>query len=292
MENDKDVVFLFGDLGWQVFDGLREKYPARVMNAGISEDSMIGMASGLALAGKKVYCYTMTAFMLYRGFEFIRNDLAYNNNKAVLVTVGSGFQDYPREGATHNAIEDISIGTAIPNLTVLSPSDGKETEILIDMIDEIKTPVWLRLAKASDYSIHDKHKNLKIGKPLTLQEGDDLTIVSTGQITKTAIEVAARLKSENLTPKIIECPTLKPLDTLEISKSVSDTGMCVVIEESTGGLANIVSRAVAQNSLKSKFISFAIPDTFVYGFGSKEWMLQQAGLDADTIYKKLKKEIL
>ena len=283
IEEGRDSYILSGDLGFGAFDKFRKQYPKRFINAGIAEQSMIGIGCGLAKAGKEVFAYSILPFAVYRPFEFIRNDAAYNDIPIRVVGVGVGF-DYDLAGNTHFGLEDIQVMTAISNLIVISPSDGKETEILMDKMKEINKPIYLRLSKKSEESIHSMYKDIIIGKALKLREGKDILILSTGKITETAIKVCELLKDSGLSAELLEYHTLKPFDKSALYHSCEGKKLIITIEENTGGFNLIVSRALHELGITTQLHEFYLPDEFPHMVGSREWMLKEAGLSAEEIF--------
>ena len=146
---DSDIYLLTGDLGFSVLESFQREFPERFINIGISEQAMIGVAAGLAMMGKKVFVYSILPFVTMRCFEQVRVDLCYQNLPVRLVGVGAGL-NYGTAGATHHAIEDISVMRSLPNLSVLSPGSCKEVEALLDQANELKGPAYFRLSKSQD----------------------------------------------------------------------------------------------------------------------------------------------
>ncbi len=286
LKSGEDLYVLTGDVGWNALDKIRELFPKNLINMGVAEQSTLLIAIGMALEGKEVYTYSILPFSTFRIFEQIRL-ACYNNASIRIVGMGVGY-DYDLGGNTHFGLEDIQVMTALPNLTVISPSDGKETAILMDKIKNIKDPVYIRLSKNSDQEIHQKHDLIEIGKALRIREGNDVLIVTTGEITKMAIDAAASLSKDGIECEILDMHTLKPFDGQTIIQSSRDKKAIVVIEENTGGLGKLVSFELAKGAVKiRKFINLKLPDEFVKKVGKRPWMLEQAGLSVDNIYNSI-----
>ena len=151
MNVDKNAVLLTADVGWNSFDHIREKYPDRFVNMGLSEQSMAGVAAGMAKMGKNVFMYSIIPFMLYRAFEQIRDDICYPDLSVRLVGTGASFS-YGEAGSTHQPFEDLRIASALPNMVVLSPSDPREVEVLFKRMKDVKHPVYMRLGRTGEPS--------------------------------------------------------------------------------------------------------------------------------------------
>lgn len=287
--NAREAYLLTGDLGFSVFDDLRKIHPKYFLNMGVAEQSMVGISAGLANSGKEVYVYSIVPFIMYRAFEQIRNDICYPNLPVRLIGVGAGLS-YSDAGPTHHSIEDVAISTALPNLTVLSPSDPKEVEFFMRKMITINGPVYLRISKRGEPLLHSMHKNMKIGRALKIANGNDVLIVSTGAITKQAIETAQILEKEGTSCEILDLHTLKPFDYKSVINSARNKKLVVTVEENSGGLASMV--ALALSSIGGpKQLQFKLLDEFSHVSGSREYLLNNYGLNPSKMAVKIKKAI-
>jgi transketolase len=144
-----DLFLLTADLGFRLFDGFQANHPGRFIDVGIAESNMAGIAAGLALSGRKVYCYSIIPFLVMRGYEQIRVDIAFHNLNVRLVGVGGGFT-YGLEGFTHFALEDLALMRALPNMTVVIPSDRAQAEALAEASYEHEGPMYIRLGRTDN----------------------------------------------------------------------------------------------------------------------------------------------
>ena len=291
MDHEKeknDTYLITGDLGFSVFEPIRERHPDRFVNAGVSEQNMIGVSAGLALTRKKVFVYSIIPFLLYRPFEQVRNDICYHNLPVRLVGVGAGLT-YPDAGSTHLPFEDLKVADAIPNLTILSPSDPTEVEIFMKQMEILNEPVYMRLAKNEPKIEHGKHNSIKIGRALELREGNKILIVSTGIMTRVAMELADMLDKEKGSIGVLEIHTLKPFDYSAIISAAEGKRLIVTIEDSTGALFDKVASSVTGMDLK--IIKFSLPDEFVHTSGSRDYLLDRYGLTARKMYEKIKRVV-
>lgn len=176
-----DIYVLTGDLGYKLFDGIRSVCPDRFYNMGIAEANMVGVASGMALCGNTVYCYSIIPFLVMRAYEQIRLDVDYHNLNVKLVGVGAGF-GYGMEGITHFALEDISLMASLQNMTVVSPADQFEASCLADISYEHQGPMYIRIGKTGAPLIHQKTPKFKLGKSMFLSEGKKVAIFATGDM--------------------------------------------------------------------------------------------------------------
>ncbi|MCH7604812.1 transketolase, partial [Patescibacteria group bacterium] len=196
---DKDIFFVTGDLGYNVIENFVKKFPAQFVNAGVAEQNMTGMAAGMALSGKTVFTYSIANFPSLRPLEHIRNDICYNNANVKIVSIGAGFQ-YGGLGASHHATEDIAIMRALPNMVVISPADGIDTELATKAIVEYEGPCYLRLG--IDYGLQEPY-DFEIGKAHTPKDGKDITLISTGNMLKEALKAAEELEKEGIEARVL-----------------------------------------------------------------------------------------
>ena len=293
LKKKRSIYLISGDLGFAAFDQLREEFQDNFINSGVAEQSMISIGTGMALEGKEVYCYSILPFAAYRPFEQIRI-ACYNKAPIRIVGMGVGI-DYDLAGNTHFGLEDIQVMTSLPNITVLSPCDEKEVEILLNQIIGIKNPVYLRLSKNSENAAHGMHDMIRLGEPLKVRgsrsKDAGIAIVSTGAMTKTALEVAEKLAAAGKECDVWHIHTIKPCNYSSMVDALKGAETVVTIEENTGGFKQIVSSWMLQEGVSAKLIPFTLPDDFGHTVGKKKWMLEQLGLSADAIYGKLLKQI-
>ena len=284
-DKDKDIVAMLADNGIIVFDNYKDKYPNQFVNVGISESALIGMASGMAMSGLKPFVYTIIPFLTMRPYEFIKNDICYQNTNVKLIGIGAGFA-YSTLGPTHHAIEDISIMNILPNLTIISPADPLETQKATKAIYDLNTPTYMRIGTGKNPRIYENDYNFEIGKGVVLKEGKDLTIISTGTILSLLKEIVNEI---DIDIELINIHTIKPIDEELIIKSVTKTKKVITIEEHfiTGGLGSIVANVLSTNQIKVKFKQLGIKDNFVSSYGSLEYLRKLNNLDKDSIKREL-----
>ena len=288
-EKDDRVYLITTDTGFTIFDDFQKQFPDRYLNIGISESAMIGLAAGLALAGKIVFLYGIVPFVTMRCFEQIRNDLCMQNLPVKIVGVGEGLT-YGGEGATHHSIEDIAVMACLPNMTVVCPGDPVETQKVVKESMTIAGPMYIRLGKSGEKVLCEKNANsIQIGKGNMLRKGEGLGIIATGNMTETALDVADLLKKKGLNPWLVSMHTVKPIDRTLIGELAGNCKLLVTIEEHStiGGLGSIVSNVITEDKLGVELIKFAIPDQYVDVAGSREFQQDQYGLTPDKISIKL-----
>ena len=245
--SDPSIWLLTADLGFSVLEPFMERFPDRFVNVGVAEQNMIGVAAGLALAGKTVVTYSIVNFATLRCLEQIRNDICYHRANVKIVGVGAGFT-YGAQGYTHHGIEDLAVMATLPELDVVAPSDPVEARLATQLTLARPGPCYLRLGKAGEPTLHNSNPEFDHGKMLPLRPGRDALIIATGGIAAEAME-AARLWSEQGSQAAVwSAPWVRPFDADAVAQAASEFSTILTIEEGveTGGLGAAAARVLAQ----------------------------------------------
>jgi transketolase len=267
----------------------RQEFPTRFIDVGVAEQTMIGLAAGLALRGCKPFAYTIANFSIYRPFEQVRNDVCYQNLPVTVVGMGAGIT-YSPLGATHHTIEDVAVMSAIPNMSVLAPCDPAEVTEAVFVASRHKGPVYLRLGKAGEPNLTAYAEPFRFGKVRQLKAGDHFAILSYGPITKMAMDLAAKLDSEgSRSAAVYSVHTLKPLDQDGIAALLNRFPVVVVIEEHVerGGLGSQVKQVAWDSRASCNLHTFSLRDEFLHVYGSQDDIRRAHGLSLDQIYPTL-----
>jgi transketolase len=287
-----DVVVLDADLSGSTKTGKFGKaFPDRFFNLGVSEQDMIGMASGLSLTGKLPFASTFAVFETGRAWEQIRQTVCYSNLNVKLVATHSGIT-VGEDGASHQAVEDIALMRVLPNMTVIVPSDGLETTQVINAIaDEYYGPVYVRLGRSKVPPVMPERYRFRIGKAYTFHMGKDVTIIAAGIMVSAALESAQMLKKYGIDAGVINMSTIKPLDTKTVLKAAKTSRILVTAEEHSviGGLGSAVSEFLSEH-YPAQVIKIGMKDEFGCS-GASEELLRFYGLTSDTIVKTIKKAL-
>jgi transketolase len=282
-EQNKNIWLLTGDLGYSVLEDFAERFPDRFVNMGVAEQNMTGVAAGIALSDKVVFTYSISNFPTLRCLEQIRNDICYHNANVKIVAVGAGFA-YGSAGYTHHGIEDVAVMRAMPNITILSPGDPIEVELITKATVNINGPCYIRLGKGGEQNVHDFKPKIEIGKSIWLRNGTDIAIISTGAILLEALQATEKLRSKNIDAALISMPTIKPLD-IETIKIISETfHLIFVIEEHRcGGLGSAIAEYLASMDRKCILKQVAINDVYLSDVGSQSYLRKIHGLASTSI---------
>jgi transketolase len=268
----------------------RVEFPERFLNVGVAEQSMIGICAGMALKGFQPFAYTIATFSLYRPFEFIRDDLCYQNLPVTVVGIGGGVV-YSTLGGTHHCQEDIAIAGAIPNMSIIAPCDPLETrEATVYCSRQRKGPIYLRLGKAGEPVFTDKALDAwQFGKIRYIKRGGDVCILSYGIIMKKAFAVAEWLEQQGKTVSIVSVHTMKPLDRAGIEAALRSHRHVIVIEEHApqGGLAAQTKQIAWDSKASCELKTFTLQDEFIHNYGSHDDLLAAHGLDVTKMAQQL-----
>jgi transketolase len=282
---DPRIALVVGDLGFGVVDKFAEQYPAQFVNAGVAEQNMTGIAAGMALCGKVVFTYSIANFPTLRCIEQIRNDVCYHNANVKIVSVGGGLA-YGALGISHHATEDIAMMRVLPNITVVAPGDPLEAELATQALVADPGPAYLRLGRAGEPRVHHLPIDFQLGKAIQLLNGRDITLVATGTMLYTTMQVAERLARDRIQARVISMHTIKPLDTDALLSAVEETGGVITLEEHsiTGGLGSAVAEFLAElPDVHVRFKRLGLPPQFTSLVGCHEYLKSSYALTLDGI---------
>lgn len=279
-----DIMLLTGDLGFTVLEEFRDTLPKQFINAGVAEQNMIGMAAGMAMAGHRVFTYSIIPFTTFRCLEHIRNDICYHKLAVCVVGLGAGYS-YGHMGSTHHAIEDIAVLRSIPNMNVVCPGDPTEVEGAVKAISTLSKPTYLRLGKAGEPKLHAENQHFTLGKAICMRHGMAMTIIATGNMLETGLLVTNILAAKGIDVRLISMHTIKPIDHEAIIKAAKETPFLVTIEEHSriGGLGSAVAEILSIFDVRTKHLICSAPDEFAPFCGSQAYLRKQCSLDTESI---------
>lgn len=285
---DSSIVLLTADLGYSVFENFIRKFPHRYYNVGISEQNMAGLAAGLALEGFRPIIYSIIPFTTMRNYEQLRNDICYQNLPVIVVGVGSGFS-YGPYGRTHHALEDISIMRTLPGMTVFSPSDPIETQLVTREAYRLKSPSYIRLGKAGEPNLHKKPFKFTLGKIYNIRKGDNVAVFVTGNIASEVLLASDTLSKRGFRISVYTIPTIKPIDRNSVRKEILRHKTIITVEEHSiiGGLGSTIAEIIAEESMNVLFKRIAVQDPITHFVGNQEYMRKKNGINATSIAKKI-----
>jgi transketolase len=289
-DEDHRVVMLSGDIGNRLFDKFKAKHPSRFFNCGVAEANMMGVAAGMAMNGLRPVAYTITPFVTTRCLEQIRTDVCYHEAPVTIVAVGAGLA-YSGLGPTHHACEDISFLRSIPNMVVICPGDAFEVRAALRASMQQDRPVYIRMGKKGEPVVHGGPiGNFQIGKAITIADGKDVCLLSTGNMLPEVIEAAHMLKEKGISAQVVSFHTVKPLDEALLKDAFGNFKLVATIEEHSliGGFGAAVSEWLTDSHVSNQnFLRFGTPDAFFKKSGEQEYAREMLGLSAHQIAEKI-----
>ena len=248
-KNDREILVLTSDSrGSASMVQFGEELPEQIVEVGIAEQNIVGIAAGLAHSGKKSFIASPACFLSMRAIEQIKVDLAYSKTDVKLIGISGGIS-YGALGMSHHSVQDLAVTRAIPGLDVMMPADRHETKKMIEALINYERPVYMRIGRnAVQDSYPSEDYNFEIGKAVTMKKGDDLTIIASGETVRVALDSAEALEESGVHCRVINMHTIKPLDTDVIIKAARETGRIITIEEHSifGGLGAAVAEVISQ----------------------------------------------
>jgi transketolase len=280
-----ELLLLTGDLGFGVLNGFAARFPRQLLNVGVAEQNMSGLAAGLALEGHTVFTYSIGNFPTLRCLEQIRNDICYHRANVKIVCVGGGMS-YGAVGMSHHATEDLAILRALPGMLVLSPGDLWEAAEAAKHLVSHRGPAYLRLDKSSAPLTAHRDRAFCPGCIRTVCDGSDVTLAATGGILGEALLAADALAGQGVFCRVLSVHTIKPLDTNTLVAAALETGGIVSIEEHAvdGGLGGAIAESLMEaGASPGFFVRMGLRNTFSSVVGSQQYLRRVYSLDAAAI---------
>lgn len=249
-KENQDILVLTSDSrGSASLVNFGKELPDQIVEVGIAEQNLVGVASGLAASGKKPFVASPACFLSMRSIEQIKVDVAYSNTNVKLIGISGGVS-YGALGMSHHSLQDLAVTRAIPGLDVMMPADRHEAKKMIEALVDYDKPVYLRIGRnpVEDSYVSEDY-DFQIGKAVTMKEGTDITIIATGETVRVALDSAEALEQDGIHCRVINMHTIKPLDKEAILKAAQETGRIITIEEHSvyGGLGSAVAEVVSQS---------------------------------------------
>jgi len=285
----EDVVVLDADLSGATKTGVfKKEFPERHINCGIAEGNMMTVAAGIATTGKVPFASSFAMFAAGRAFEQVRNSIGYPHLNVKIGATHGGIS-VGEDGATHQCNEDLGIMRTIPGMVVINPADDIEAKAAVKAAYEYVGPVYMRFGRLAVPVINDNPDyKFEIGKGIVLREGKDVAIIATGLEVAESLAAAEMLAADGIDAKVINIHTIKPLDEELVVAAAKETGKVVTVEEHSviGGLGSAVAEVLSEKA-PTKMLKIGVNDTFGES-GPAVALIKKYGLDAESIYKKVK----
>lgn len=288
--NDRQIIAVTSDSrGSGKLVKFGQELPDQIVEVGIAEQNLVGVAAGLASCDKKVFAVSPACFLTARSLEQIKNDICYSNNPATVVGISAGVS-YGALGSTHHSLHDFAVLRAINNIIIVVPADNYETEKATELAVESKIPVYLRFGKKPMPYLNDQKDGFVFGKGRVITEGDDVAIIANGETVYPALQAAAQLKEAGINATVVSMHTIKPLDTALISKLADQCKAIITVEEHSvhGGLGEACASFLLQKGYTKKFKIMGIPDEYTVT-GSQVEIFNHYGISEEGIAEEVRK---
>jgi transketolase len=292
-KKDPKIILILADTGGFFCEKFSQKLKKQFLNVGIAEQNVIGIAAGLALAGKTPFVFNILPFAALRCYEQIRIDLCCMSLSVSIVGTGAGF-DYNTLGPTHHGTEDIGAMRGLPGMTVISPSDDIMAREMVNYCVKKQGPKYLRLERTGYPFVYDKNEKFNIERGFNvLRKGKDVSIVATGRMVMRALELAKTLSSHSINAGVIDLFKIKPIQEDLLCEALSPYEHIAAIEEHfiIGGLGSAVLETLSNNGIDKHVLRLGIPDKFCRIYGNRFYLQKENCLDLESLEKRLIKEL-
>jgi transketolase len=288
MQNDSRVCSLLSDSGTDYDIMMFRDLPKQCFNFGIAEQNKVGAASGMAAMGKIPFIYTTNAFLAYRSFEFIRDDICFQKRNVKIVGMGMGIGGWPTLGPSHHTSEDTAALRSLPELVFLSAATPLELTQMVQYAYEYEGPVYIRMGMSTEEELYTDEYKFEPGKLSKLIEGNNIAIFTTGTIAAEAYHAAEQLGAE-----CYNIATIKPLDTEGIINAVKDKRKVFTVEEHQliGGIGGAIAEVLAENGVSVPLVRIGLNDRFAHGYGTAAEIRKMNGLDRESICNRIQQHL-
>jgi len=279
-----DVVVVTSDSrGSGKLTSFGKRFPERIVETGIAEQNLVGVAAGLASAGKRVFAVSPASFLTARALEQIKNDVAYSSFPVVLVGISAGVS-YGALGATHHSLHDLAALRAINNIDIVVPADAAETRAAVRAAATHGRPLYLRFGKKPMPAVHAGDLAFRVGSAVTVREGTDAAFVATGETVACAVEASDQLRAAGISARVVSMHTVKPLDRQALLECARTCRAVITVEEHSvcGGLGEACAAVLLQAGVACRFRIAALPDEHLVN-GSQGELFAHYGLDAEGL---------
>jgi len=288
-KTNEDLVVLTSDSrGSAKLAEFGETYPERMIEVGIAEQNIVGIASGLALVGKRPFAVSPAPFLSMRSIEQVKVDVAYSRQNVKLVGISGGVS-YGQLGMSHHSLQDFAVTRAIPDLQVLCPADRFETEAMFNTLIDSDKPAYIRLGRNPVEDVYDSAEiDFEIGEAVTLKEGFDVLLIAIGEAVRPTLDAAEKLEEDGVSASVLNVHSLKPFDSEKVLKLSKKIGTVITVEEHSvhGGLGALVAETISEEKgIKQRIIGFPDEDLVT---GSSDDLFQYYGIAEENIIDQAK----
>lgn len=281
---DARIVLITGDLGFMAVEPFMDACPGRFFNAGVAEQDMIGIATGLAESGFIPFCYSIASFASLRPYEFIRNGPVQHGWPVRIIGVGGGF-DYGHAGYSHHGIEDIAVMRALPGISIVAPSDPAQAVAALLATWDLPGPVYYRIGKDDRFVVPGLDGRFTLGGVDRLRAGHDCLLIATGALVSEACTAAERLAAMGIDAGVLALASIRPEPADALAGALAAVPLAVTVEahQRNGGIGSLVAEVIAERAIPCRLIRRAATGVSDGRTGSADWLLRRHGLDAESV---------
>lgn len=287
------LLLLSGDIGNRLFDRFKAEAGDRFFNCGVAEANMMSMAAGLAAVGWRPVVYTINSFAVGRCFEQIKVDVCYHRVPVIIVGVGGGLS-YASLQATHHSLEDVAVLRSLPGIKIVCPADPFEVRGSLRSALKEPGPVFIRLGKKGEPSIHSSLPEFRIGRPIEIREGRDVCLLGTGTVLPMVLRAADLLSENGVSARVVSHPTVKPLDDAFLTEVFRQFRVVAVIEEHSmvGGFGSALAEWRADHHLSNaRLLRFGTADRYLDGALDQAFARAALGLTVEAIVSRVREAL-
>jgi transketolase len=283
-EQDDRVVLMTGDLGFMALEPFRDRFPDRFFNMGVAEQNMVGVATGLAEAGFKPFCYSIVPFAVLRPYEFIRNGPVLHGLPVTIVGMGGGFE-YGNAGPSHYGIEDVGVMRLLQDMAVIAPADAEQVEAAVKARGAWPGPAYLRLGKNDRAHVPGLDGRFELGRAQEVRAGTDVALFTMGSITESVVAAAEALGRDGISAAVVVIASVSPAPADDIRRIASAHRRAVTIEAhvTNGGIGSLVSEIIAESGLGCRLVRMGVDRPYGTRGGSEAYLHETHGISAACI---------
>ncbi|HXJ32674.1 MAG TPA: transketolase C-terminal domain-containing protein [Candidatus Eisenbacteria bacterium] len=287
-EADRRIALLTGDLGYMALEPFMERYPDRFFNAGVAEQNMVGIATGLAEAGYVPFVYSIVTFATLRPYEFIRNGPVWHRLPVRIVGVGGGFE-YGPQGLSHHGLEDVGVMRVQPGMTVVAPADHQQMATALRATWDVAGPVYYRIGKDDRTVVPGLDGRFRVGRAEVVREGRDVAIVAMGSVASEAASAARMLEERGVSARVVVVASVRPAPADDLRAALADVPLALTVEAhyAAGGVGSLVAEVIAESGLRCRLVRCAVHEQPDGRSGSQAYLHKLHGLSADAIVESV-----
>jgi transketolase len=291
-KRDRRILLLTGDLGFMALEPFAESFPDRFWNAGVAEQNMVGLSTGLAESGFLCFVYSIVTFASLRPFEFIRNGPIFHNLPVRIVGVGGGFE-YGSAGPTHFGLDDIGVMRTQPQLTIVAPADHEQTVTALEATWDLPGPVYLRLGKNDKKTVPGLGGRFELGRAQWIRQGSDLAILAMGSIASEATAAADSLDALGIDATVLIIASVSPVPIEDVVTALATVPIAITVEAHSvvGGLGSLVSEVVAERGLRCRVVRCGVRGRFNQAVGGEGYLHRVHGLEREQLVETARRAL-